>query len=340
MAKGGKRPKLKDIAREVGVSESAASLALAGKPGVSEATREKILAVAKEMRWEPNHAAKVLSGARTEAIGLVLARDMRDVGSEAFFLRFLTGIEEVLSSRGYGLLVQTVGTAEEEVEVYRRWNATRRVDGVIIVDLRVDDIRPRALKEMGMPAIITGAADPDALIPALELDDAVVMEQITDFLTGSGHRNIAYVCGDPNLRHVQDRLAKFEQDVRDAGGEPHWYPTDFSAASAVEATERALEKGPSAIIFENEFLAIAGVTTIRRHDLAIPGDVSVIMWEDSPVAEVVDPPMTAIHRDAFALGVEVTGQLLSILDGKEPTVTLDTRPGLVIRGSVTAFNDD
>ena len=93
MAKGGKRPKLKDIAREVGVSESAASLALAGKPGVSEATREKILAVAKEMRWEPNHAAKVLSGARTEAIGLVLARDMRDVGSEAIFLRFLTGIE-------------------------------------------------------------------------------------------------------------------------------------------------------------------------------------------------------------------------------------------------------
>lgn len=327
-------PKLKDIAQRVGVSESAASLALSGKPGVSDATRKKILAVAKEMHWEPNYAARVLAGSKPEVIGMVLARNVKDVGSEAFFMRFLTGIQQALSARGYGLLLQTVGSTEEELSVYRRWRSARRVDAVILTDLHVDDPRPRALVEMGMPAIITGAADREGLLPALVLDDAAAMSRIIDFLTNRGHQSVAYVCGESQLRHIRDRIREFDEHVKRAGGSPHVFPTDFSAQSAADATVAALECGPTAIIFDNEFLALAGMAAIRRMGMQIPDDVSVVVWEDSAVAQVTEPALTALQRDAFALGVRVTERLLALLDGREPAPEPEPEPALNVRASV------
>jgi DNA-binding LacI/PurR family transcriptional regulator len=93
--------------------ETAASFALNGKPGVSEETRRRVLAVVEELQWTPNHAAQVLSGARSMTIGLAVARSVQDVGSELFFLRLITGMHTVLSARRYGLLFQVAESVED-----------------------------------------------------------------------------------------------------------------------------------------------------------------------------------------------------------------------------------
>ncbi|MBT2404292.1 MULTISPECIES: LacI family DNA-binding transcriptional regulator [unclassified Streptomyces] len=151
-----RRPTIKDIARRAGVSESAVSFALNDRPGVSQDTRARIRRVAEELGWQPNSAARALSGERSGAVGLVLARPAHTLGVESFFLQLVSGIQEVLSAGRIALLFQVVEDLEAECAVYRRWWAERRVDGVLVVDPRTQDPRPALLEQLALPAVLIG----------------------------------------------------------------------------------------------------------------------------------------------------------------------------------------
>ncbi|MCX5375446.1 LacI family DNA-binding transcriptional regulator [Streptomyces sp. NBC_00091] len=160
-----RRPTIKDIARRAGVSESAVSFALNGRPGVSEDTRARVRRVAEELGWQPNSAARALSGERSGAVGLVLARPAHTLGVESFFLRLVSGIQEVLSAGRTALLFQVVEDIDAECAVHRRWWAERRVDGVLVVDPRTSDPRPELLARLGLPAVFVGGSG-EPVVPA------------------------------------------------------------------------------------------------------------------------------------------------------------------------------
>ncbi|WP_143587850.1 LacI family DNA-binding transcriptional regulator, partial [Streptomyces alboverticillatus] len=152
-----RRPTMKDIARRAGVSESAVSFALNDRPGVSDATRERVRRVAEQLGWRPSTAARALSGEGAATVGLVLARPARTLGVESFFLQLLSGVQETLVGHGLGLLFQVVEDLDAECAVHRRWWAEHRVDGLLVVDPRDGDPRPALLAELGLPAVIVGA---------------------------------------------------------------------------------------------------------------------------------------------------------------------------------------
>ena len=135
------RPTIADIAQRAGVSKGAVSYALNGQPGVSEATRQRIVAIAREIGFSPSNAARALSGASAKAVGLTLCRPARILSIEPFFMGLISGFEAELAARSYALTLQVVATPEHEVEVYRRWWGERRVDGVFVSDLRDGDVR-------------------------------------------------------------------------------------------------------------------------------------------------------------------------------------------------------
>src|ERR1700742_3526197 len=150
-----------DIARRAGVSKGAVSMALNGLPGVSEATRSRMLEVARELDWHPNNAARALSAARSDAIGLVLARPARTLGVEPFFFQLISGLQAELSARRIALLLQVVEDLDAEIAVHRQWWSERRVDAVFLIDLRVEDPRGTLLGELGRPALgIRGPGPP------------------------------------------------------------------------------------------------------------------------------------------------------------------------------------
>ncbi len=154
---GPRRPTIADIANRAGVSKGSVSYALNGRPGVSELTRRRILAIAEEVGWHPNRAARALSAARSGACGLALARPARTLAYEPFFAELLSGIEAELSARQVALMLQIVEDVEAETVALRRWWAERRVDGVLLVDLRMEDPRVPLVEELGLPAVIVGA---------------------------------------------------------------------------------------------------------------------------------------------------------------------------------------
>ncbi|MFE6992036.1 LacI family DNA-binding transcriptional regulator, partial [Streptomyces pharetrae] len=123
------RVTIKDVAAAAGVSKGAVSLAFNHKPGVSEATRERIFAVARELGWAPNSSARSLSRQSVDAIGLAICRPARLLGLEPFYMEFVSGIESVLAERSCSLLLRLVGSLEEEIHLQQRWWRERQVGG-------------------------------------------------------------------------------------------------------------------------------------------------------------------------------------------------------------------
>jgi DNA-binding LacI/PurR family transcriptional regulator len=338
-----KRPTIADIARRAGVSKGAVSYALNGQPGVSEATRQRILAIAAEIGFNPNSAARALSGATANAVGLALSRPARILGIEPFFMELISGVEAELSARSYALTLQVVADTEAEVAVYRRWWGERRVDGVFICDLRIDDNRVPALEELGLPAVVIGGPGHTGALPSIWSDDAAALVETVEYLVALGHRRIARVGGLPGLLHAETRATAFTDICRELGlTQCVTVPSDYTGEEGARATRRLLSAPtrPTAMIYDNDVMAIAGLSVAQEMGLAVPGDVSIVAWDDSPLCRLVHPPLTALGRDIPAYGAHAARQLLAAIAGQPAVAYQDETPHLTPRGSTAPPRDD
>jgi DNA-binding LacI/PurR family transcriptional regulator len=330
------RATMADIAREAGVSKGAVSYALNGRAGVSDLTRQRILRIAEQLGWQPNSAARALSAARADAVGLAIARPARLLGLEPFFMAFVSGIESELASRHTALLLQVVHDHDEEIATYRRWWAGRRVDGVLVVDLYVDDERVPVLEQLGLPAVVVGGPDGLGSLPGLWSDDAGAVDSAVDYLIALGHKRIARVAGLPALRHTQVRTAALEQAMARHGlGPADVLTTDYTGEQGVRATRALLSRRtrPTAVIYDNDVMAVAALGVAQEMGLRVPDDVSIIAWDDSPLCQLVRPALTAMSRDISGYGAHAARMLLAQLDAREVATLEDASPRLVVRAS-------
>ncbi|NUR83482.1 MAG: LacI family DNA-binding transcriptional regulator [Nonomuraea sp.] len=330
------RPTIDDIARRVGVSRGAVSFALNGRPGVSEETRAKILRAAEEMNWRPHSAARALGGARAQAAGLVIARPARTIGVEPFFAHLLSGLQAGLSARGVALHLLIVEDTAAEIGVYRLWASEHRVDGFILVDLKVRDPRVAVLESLGVPAVVLGGPGRHGSLSSVWADDREAMLSIVDYLAALGHVRIAHVAGLPSFRHTQRRIRALRDRSAAGGLEVTSVPTDFSDAEGARATRSLLSRGgrPTAIVYDSDVMAVAGLGVAAEMGVSVPGELSIVAFDDSVLNRIVHPALTALSRDTFTLGERVATTLLETL--AEPGRVLNVRtetPILTIRGS-------
>lgn len=325
-----------DVARAAGVSKAAVSFALNGRPGVAAETRERILTVARELGWTPSLRGRALSVSRALAVGLVIARPAETLRADPFFASFITGIEAVLSERGYALMLQVVGDEASEHESYRRLAGNGRVDGVFLTDLRVDDLRPQLLDDLSLPTVVVGRAPGHGPWSAVSIDDRPGIVAAVDHLVSLGHRNIAHVSGPTELVHGLSRRAAWAQAISAAGLAPGPCVTgDFSAHSGAEATGALLdlEEPPTAIVFANDLMAIAGMSTAIGRGIDVPGQLSVTGFDDTPLAAYLQPALTTVRTDVVGWGRAAALQLLALID-EEAGAEIDLPPPeFVIRAS-------
>ena len=204
---GTQRVSLKDIADELGISQTAVSFAINDRPGVSAETKRRVKEAAARLGWTPVYAAQALGSSKTMTIGFAPARSTQGLTDESFMLHFMAGVHASLSPKGYGLLYRPCRFLNEEMSVYKDWASRKRVDGVILVDLRADDPRPELLKNLGVRAVLAGGPDPNNYVPSLSIDDSRTMGTVLEHLSSLGYRRIAYLSGDPNLDYSQGRVA-------------------------------------------------------------------------------------------------------------------------------------
>ena len=329
------RVTIRDIAERAGVSKGAVSYALNGRPGVSSDTRDRILAIADELGWYPNRAARALSAARADACGLVLARPARTLALEPFFMEFIAGVEIELSSRSIALTIQLVRDTSEEVTVYRRWWGEHRVDGVLVLDLRIEDRRVDELVRLGLPAVVIGGPLESRALASVWHDEAAVVVEAIRYLAALGHTRIAHVSGIGEFVHTTQRTGAFSRVVAELDLDGVIVETDYSAEMGARATRRLLSSPspPTAILFDSDLLAVTGLGVAQQMGVAVPDDLSIVGWDDSLISQVVHPPLTAITRDLAGYGGLATRHLLAVVEGKATGDVETERGALTPRGS-------
>ena len=329
------RVTIADIARRARVAKSSASYALNGRPGVGAATRQRVVDVAQAMGWRPNFAARALSVARANAVGLVLAQPAEMLGFNTFYLRFIAGLEGELSHHDLALLLRVVPNLEAEISVYQQWAAEQRVDGVIVVDLRVRDPRIPATERLHLPAVIVGRPE-GGVTPAVWPDDEAAMMSAVGYLVLLGHRRLARVGQNPEFVYTRIRRAAFLRAVRKAGLAAE--DCVDSKAHGEEATRALLRsvRPPTAIIYEDEGTAVSALAVAREMGVSIPHDLSIIGWDDSLLCQLVNPALTALHRDIFAYGEACARHLVSLIQGDQVGGAQGTVTSLVVRASTAA----
>lgn len=331
----GVRVTISDIADRAGLSIGAVSFALNGRKGVSDATRKRVFAIATEMGWSPTSAARSLANARTETVGMVLARDPRTLGVESFYMRFLSGLEEELSKRSYSLLLQVVPSREVELQTLKKWRTSRKVDAVLLVDIVDGDPRVAMFSDGMMPALVVGDPSVAGVLPCVWTDDATSMRDSIRYLAALGHRRIARVAGPADLAHTRIRDEAFSDEMAKLGLQPTLLRTDYAAQSGAAAIRSALTESdpPTAMVTDNDIMAVAGLTVALELGVRVPDDLSIIAWDDSVLCEHTYPRLTALTHDVIAFGANVGARLFDALDGVPPAPHLDSTPTVVVRAS-------
>jgi DNA-binding LacI/PurR family transcriptional regulator len=302
------------------VSKGAVSFALNDRPGVAPQTRDRILAAARELGWQPSTRAQALSRSRAFAVGLVMRRAPELLGADPFFPQFLAGVESALAERGSALVLQVVADDDEaEASSYRRLATQGRVDGVFLTDLQLTERRFGLLAGLGLPAVAVGRPAGPCPFPVVTVDDRQGVAGTVEQLLGLGHRRVAFVGGTEGYVHSLSRRTAWREALEAAGVAPGpQRVADFTGPGGAAATRALLELAdpPTAIVYANDVMAIAGMGVAIGLGLEVPGDLSVTGFDDVPLAAHVAPPLTTVRQDAMAWGRAAATVLLAAGEGR------------------------
>lgn len=330
------RPKSKDVAALAGVSTTTVSFVLNERAGasISQETRKRVLAAAAELDYQPHASARGLAGGRSHTIGFVVRQSPEQVAEDALLAETLRGLSLAARAARYRVLVEPLGARDG---TYGDLIRSRGTDGLVVSGPRIDDKELGALAAAGAPVIIQGSL-PGVSIPSVDVDNVAAAHVATRHLLDLGHRVIGCVTNAPyDYSAARERRDGYVQALESAGvavDEGLIVQANFDAASGRHAMADLLaRRALTAVFVASDVVAFGAMAAIREAGLRVPDDISVVGFDDIPLAAYFDPPLTTIRLPAHDLGRAAGIALLDHINGR----TVETRTvlptTLVIRSS-------
>jgi DNA-binding LacI/PurR family transcriptional regulator len=329
---------IEDVARRAGVSIATVSRALRGLPDVATTTRDRVLAAATELNYIASPFAARLASGRTTTVGLVVPFVNR-----WFFAEVIATVETALRRAGFDLLLYNLGDEEGRGRFFDVMPVRKRVDGVLIASLVLDDTEFGALTDLNRPVGLLGIQR-DGFLSA-SIDDVGAARTAVDHLVALGHRRIGLIGGDTDDPMAFTPPLHRRDGYRDAlaavGIEPDTCLEQlgyFTVDGGRAAMRRLLEmpERPSAIFAESDEMAYGALREVRTAGLRVPEDIAVMGFDDQPLSELMD--LSTIRQPVVDQALDVTARLLALIAddtdderAREPAVVLPTE--LVIRGT-------
>lgn len=312
------RPTMRSVAEHAGVSHQTVSRVVNGDPTVTDAVRERVVAAMAELGYRPSAGGRAMARGRTEVVGMVIPHDPGFAFANDHLIRMMTGAEQELAARGYGMLLSTRETSKDPASAYRRFDRRRLVDGLIVEGGGGTAALPH-LVELGYPVVVIGYTEDD--LPMVHPDDEGGAYAVTQHLLALGHRRIGVVNGPPESRLAMDaRMRGVHRAFRDARIEPG--PNlivhgDFTFESGYAAAQHLMgpPDPPTAIFAFNDAMALGVVRRLRENGRNVPGDVSVAGFDDTSAAVLGETPLTSVALQSVDLGRRAAQILLDLLDG-------------------------
>jgi DNA-binding LacI/PurR family transcriptional regulator len=332
------RPTLEAVARRAGVSRATVSRVVNGSTTVAVAIRDAVNAAVEELGYVPNQAARSLVTQRTESIALILPETASRVFSDdLFFPAVIRGVSLELEAADKQLVLMMAGSAASHDRV-ERYAMAGHVDGVMFASMHGADPLPGSLARIGIPVVCSGRpmSPPPTPIPYVDVDHIGGVTRAVEFLLAKGRRRIATIAGPQDMVAGVDRLKGYRTALRDAGLTGHEAVGDFTRESGVRAMHQLLAEDPAldAVFVASDMMAHGALQALRDAGRRVPGDVSVIGFDDFEISQYSDPPLTTVRQPIVDMGRTMARQMLGLVTDRldvPPAVVLPTE--LVVRES-------
>ncbi|MDB5571817.1 MAG: LacI family transcriptional regulator [Hyphomicrobiales bacterium] len=332
-----KRSTLKDVAQAVGVHVSTVSRALNPHTRhlITDEIAERIAQASRALDYRPNTAAYSLRTNRTKTVGVVVP----DI-TNSIFPPIIRGVEDALLDKGYAtLVVNTDGRREREAVILDALSA-RGVDGLVVASVQREDAAIGELAGQGVPIVTVNRSVDDPSIASVVSDDAAGIRMMLEHLTSIGHTRIAAIAGDQNLSTGKKRHQAFVLHAAALGllAGPVRFAGAFNEDDGARCMGELLDGGGrfTAVLCANDRLAIGALGALRARGMRCPQDLSVTGFNDMPMVDRIDPPLTTIRIQQYQVGFMAAGVLLERMNarGEAPPARSVVLPvELIVRGS-------
>ena len=331
------RMNLKDLASHLGVAVSTVSRVLAGRGAefrISAETQKRVLAAAAELGVRPDELGRSLRMKSSRTLGLLVP----DI-SNVFFATLARAVEHQARQAGYlVLLADSQESAETEAECARML-LDRRVDGLLLAPVGGDGGLLRQILPPGFPLVQVDRVIPDLGLGGVMADNRGGAREAVRWLLSLGHRRIACLQARTDSSVIRERVAGYCDGLAEAGlqADPAWLIGDEHSQKRARQVAEALfssEQRPTAILTLSNQLALGALEAARSLRLAVPGDLSIITFDEQPWAELLQPPLSTIAQPVEEMGAQAVERMLRSLEGKPlgHVAALETR--LIHRDSV------
>ncbi len=328
-----RRPTIYDVARLAGVSTATVSRALNGTGQVAEPKRVAIDAAVEQLGYRPNTIARSLVTRSTQTIALLLP----DI-TNPFYAELVKGIQALTLERGYTMLLCTTGFDPELEDRYLRLLRAKHVDGALVDGLVLPPDRIARFVEDGFPVVCLDRNVDSRAVPLVQVDNRLGARLATEHLLALGHTRIAHIMGAP-ARVSEERLLGYQGALSRAGVAPDSSLvglggfTENGGHDAMEAL-LAADTGLTAVFAANDLSAIGALNAIAASGRSVPGDISVVGFDDLRLARYTSPPLTTLRQPADVIARHATELLLGMIAGRKPGKLRHLfAPELVVRSS-------
>jgi DNA-binding LacI/PurR family transcriptional regulator len=291
------------------------------------------------MGYSPNRAARQLRRQRTDTIGYIIPAANTGF-ADPFFSEFIAGLGDEAAAHHYDLLVTTAPPASpEERALYQRWVQSNKVDGIVVNRVYFDDWRLSYLDQHAIPHVSLERSPSHANFTGVEVDSYHGIAQLMDYLIKQGHRRIAYIGGNPELKIDHDRYGGYLAGLRAASITPDLAlvtHADLTPQGGYQAAGELLDLAvtPTALVCINDQIAIGAMHAAHERGFTIGQDIAVSGFDGVADAAYTQPPLTTLGQPVYAIARQLIAMLMALINGKELAERqVKVQPTLIIRQS-------
>lgn len=303
-----------------GVSRTTVSFVLNRLEGVSisESTRERVWEAARKLNYHPNSAGRKLVSGKSNTLGLVLCQSPEQVFADAFLPRVILGVEQAALQEKFHVLLKPVDPSDSEG--YARLIRENHVDGIILSGPRQDDAEITRLHDEGVPIILLGQL-PGTSLCFVDVNAISGAEDAVSHLLDAGHECIGMITNAPlSYTSAQQRRAGYANALqrKNIRLDPSLIAEgNYTPASGYHAMKQLLSQSPrpTALFVASDVVAAGAILAAKRAGLRIPDDLAIVGFDDIPMAEYLDPPLTTVRLPAFGLGWAAGERLIHLIRG-------------------------
>lgn len=320
---------IKDIARELGISASAVSKALKDSYEISEKTKKLVLECAKKHNYQPNPMARSLKQGNSKALGIIIPTIDNN-----FFSQVINGVESVAYSKGYNIIM-TQTHESYNLELSNTDLLTiRAIDGLLIsLSTETKDISHlKRLHDQGLPIVFFDRVSNEIDTHKIIADNFRGAYDATNHLIKAGYRQIAHVTSSINVSITAERLKGYEQALEENGIQvkEHYIKYCPQGGKDIDEVQQALNElldapdKPDAIFTATDRVTTTTLALLHKMHVKIPGDIALLGFTNTQLADVLNPPLTQVFQPGFEMGKKATEMLIQLIESRRPVEEFET----------------